>query len=109
MVVGNSISFMVNGVQRIGVTDSSFTSGAPGIMAFDSATADNWSGGTASFQVSYQSTDAQGVKSYDVLSTNDGYGPQDSAGAGSDESRCRGCPQLPDRAPGPVRAAKHLR
>jgi hypothetical protein len=45
-------------------------------MAFDSATADNWSGGTASFQVSYQSTDAQGVKSYDVLSANDGYGSQ---------------------------------
>jgi hypothetical protein len=75
-VVGNSISFMVNGVQRIGVTDSSFTSGAPGIMAFDSASADNWSGGTAGFQVSYQSTDAQGVNSYDVLSDNDGYGPQ---------------------------------
>ena len=75
-VLGNSISFMVNGVERIGVTDSSFSSGAPGIMAFDSATADNWSGGTASFQVSYQSTDAQGVKSYDVLSANDGYGPQ---------------------------------
>jgi len=76
MALGNSISFMENGVQRIGITDSSFSSGAPGIMAFDSATADNWSGGTASFQVSYQSTDAQGVKSYDVLSTNDGYGPQ---------------------------------
>jgi hypothetical protein len=75
-VLGNSISFMVNGVQRIGVTDSSFSSGAPGIMAFDSATADNWSGGAASFQVSYQSTDAQGVQSYDVLSANDGYGPQ---------------------------------
>ena len=59
---------MVNGVERIGFTDNSFSSGAPGIVAFDSATADNWSGGTAGFQVSYQSTDAQGVKSYDVLS-----------------------------------------
>ena len=76
VVLGNSISFMVNGVERIGFTDSSFSSGAPGIVAFDSATADNWSGGTSGFQVSYQSTDAQGVKSYDVLSTNDGYGPQ---------------------------------
>ena len=66
--VGNSISFMEDGVQRIGVTDSSFTGGAPGIVANGSATADNWSGGSASFQVSYQSTDAQGVKSYDVLS-----------------------------------------
>ena len=77
VALGNSISFMVNGVQRIGITDSSFSSGAPGIMAFDSATADNWSAGSAGFQVSYQSTDAQGAKSYDVLSTNDGYGPQD--------------------------------
>src|SRR5208337_4490263 len=76
VALGNSISFMVNGVQRIGYTDSSFSGGSPGIMAFDSATADNWSAGTAGFQVSYQSTDGQGVKSYDVLSTNDGYGPQ---------------------------------
>ena len=66
----------MNGVQRLSVTDSSFSGGAPGIMAFGSATADNWAGGTASFQVSYHSTDAQGVKSYDVLSTNNGYGPQ---------------------------------
>ena len=76
VALGNSISFMVNGVQRIGITDSSFSSGAPGIMAFDSATADNWTAGTPGFQASYQSTDGQGVKSYDVLSTNDGYGPQ---------------------------------
>jgi S-formylglutathione hydrolase FrmB len=76
VAVGNSISFMVNGVERIGFTDNSFSSGAPGIVAFDSATADNWSGGTAGFQVSFQSTDAQGVKSYDVLSDNDGYGSQ---------------------------------
>jgi hypothetical protein len=75
-VLGNSISFMANGVQRIGLTDSSFTSGAPGIMINGSGTADNWAGGPASFQVSYQSTDAQGVNSYDVLSANDGYGPQ---------------------------------
>jgi Putative esterase len=76
VALGNSISFMVNGVQRIGISDSSLSTGAPGIMAFDSATADNWSAGTPGFQVSYQSTDGNGVKSYDVLSTNDGYGPQ---------------------------------
>jgi hypothetical protein len=76
VALGNSISFMVNGVQRIGFTDSSFSGGAPGIMAFDSSTADNWTAGTAGFQVSYQNTDGQGVKSFDVLSTNDGYGPQ---------------------------------
>ena len=45
-------------------------------MAYDSATGDNWSAGAAGFQVSYQSTDGQGVKSYDLLSNNDGYGPQ---------------------------------
>ena len=43
--VGSTISFLVNGVQRISVTDTSFTGGAPGIMAYGSATADNWSGG----------------------------------------------------------------
>ena len=75
-VLGNSISFTANGVERIGLTDSTFSSGAPGIMAFGSATVDNWSGSSASFQVNYQSTDAQGVKSYEVLSTDDGYGPQ---------------------------------
>ena len=45
--VGSTISFLVNGVQRISVTDSSFTGGAPGMMAYGNATADNWSGGNA--------------------------------------------------------------
>ena len=44
---GSTISFLVDGAPRISVTDSSFTGGAPGIMAHGSATADNWSGGTA--------------------------------------------------------------
>ena len=35
--VGGKISFLVNGVQRISVTDTSFTGGAPGIMAYGSA------------------------------------------------------------------------
>ena len=75
VAVGDTVSFLENGVQRIGVEDSSFTGGAPGIMAYDSGTADNWSGGQAGFQADYQSTDAQGVKYYDVISANDGYGP----------------------------------
>jgi len=74
--VGNTISFMENGVQRIGVSDGSFTGGAPGMMAYGNATADNWSGGNAGFQVSYRSTNAQGVQYYNVISANDGYGPQ---------------------------------
>ena len=32
-------------------------------------------GGQAGFQADYQNTDAQGVKYYDVISANDGYGP----------------------------------
>ena len=76
VAVGNTIAFQVNGVQRIAVADSTFTGGAPGIMASGNAQADNWSGGTAGFQVSYQSTDATGIKSYDVISANNGDGPQ---------------------------------
>ena len=76
VAVGDTISFLENGIQRIGAADDSFTGGAPGIMAYGNATADNWSGGTAGFQADYQSTDAQGIKSYDVISANDGYGPQ---------------------------------
>ena len=50
--MGSRIAFLVNGVQRISVTDSSFTGGRPGIMAFGSADADNWSGGNgASYSV----------------------------------------------------------
>ena len=63
-------------MQRIAVSDSTLTGGAPGIMANGNATADNWSGGTAGFEVNYLSTDAQGIKSYDVISANNGYGPQ---------------------------------
>ena len=35
-----------DGTERIAVTDTTITGGAPGLMTFDSATADNWSGGT---------------------------------------------------------------
>ena len=47
VAAGSKISFLEDGVQRISVTDSSFTGGAPGIMAYGRADADNWSGGTA--------------------------------------------------------------
>ena len=43
--VGSTISFLQNGVERIAVTDTSLTGGAPGIMSFGAATADNWTGG----------------------------------------------------------------
>jgi hypothetical protein len=74
--VGNTIAFLQDGVERIAVTDSTVTGGAPGIMANGNAQADNWSAGTAGFQVNYMGTDTQGVKSYDVISANNGYGPQ---------------------------------
>ena len=86
LAVGNTIAFLANGVERIAVTDSTVSGGAPGIMASDSATADNWTGGAAGFQADYLSTDANGVKTYDVISANDGYGPQTAPCAGSDES-----------------------
>ncbi len=76
VAVGNTISFQVNGVQRIGVSDGTLTGGAPGILASGAATAGAWSGGSAGFQVSYASTDSNGVKSYSVISANNGDGPQ---------------------------------
>ena len=76
LAVGNTIAFLANGVERIAVTDSTVSGGAPGIMASDSATADNWTGGAAGFQVDYLSTDANGIKTYDVISANNGYGPE---------------------------------
>ena len=44
--VGSRISLQQDGTVRLAVTDSALTGGAPGLMTFDSATADNWSGGT---------------------------------------------------------------
>ena len=76
VAVGNTISFQVNGVQQIAVTDGSYTGGAPGIVAYDNPRADNWSGGNAGFEVSYLGTDAQGIRSYNMISASNGYGPQ---------------------------------
>jgi uncharacterized membrane protein len=45
--VGSTISFLQNGVQRISVTDTALTGGAPGIMAYGTSRADNWAGGPA--------------------------------------------------------------
>ena len=51
--VGSTISFLQNGVQRLSVTDSSITGGAPGIMAAGAAAAANWSGGSATSSATY--------------------------------------------------------
>ena len=80
--VGSTISFLQDGVVRISVTDSSITGGAPGILTFGTAKADNWVGATASstglptMQVQYTGTDANGVASYNVVSADNGYGTQ---------------------------------
>ena len=62
-------------------TDSSITGGAPGIMAYGNAEAGNWSGGNAAltprFQATYMSTDSNGIQSYQVISSDNGYGPQE--------------------------------
>jgi hypothetical protein len=76
VAAGNTIAFLENGVLRVGVSDSTLTGGAPGIMAFGTAVAGHWSGGNAGFQVSYVSTDAQGIRSYSVISADNGDGPQ---------------------------------
>ena len=76
MVVGSTIAFMENGVERIAAGDTSLSGGAPGIMSNGTGQVGNWSGGTAGFEVHYLSTDANGVASYDVISANNSDGPQ---------------------------------
>ncbi|MGA9671465.1 MAG: alpha/beta hydrolase-fold protein, partial [Terracidiphilus sp.] len=76
MAVGNTLSFLENGVERIAVFEPSFSGGSPGIIANGTGAVSNWSGGTAGFEVHYLSTDVNGVESYHVISANNGYGPQ---------------------------------
>ena len=76
MVVGSTLSFLENGVERIALYDSSWAGGAPGILASGTGAARDWSGGTTGFQADYLSTNAAGVESYDMISADDGYGPQ---------------------------------
>ena len=76
MAVGSTLSFLVNGAEKIAVYDNSWTGGVPGIVAYGTGTADNWSGGSAGFEAHYLSTDANGVQSYDMISASNGYGPQ---------------------------------
>ena len=45
--VGSTISFLQNGVTRITATDTSITGGAPGIITYGKAKADNWVGAGA--------------------------------------------------------------
>ena len=71
--VGSTISFLQNGVQRIAVTDSSFTGGAPGIMAYGNSTADNWTGANATTGTTYSvGGTASGLSGTVVLQDNGG-------------------------------------
>ena len=109
VAVGNTISFQVNGVERIGVSDGTLTGGAPGILASGTADGGHLVRRERRLPGLYASTDSSGVKSYSVISDNNGDGPQSAARADPDEPGRRGGAQLPLRAPGRGRAGHHLR
>src|SRR5262249_26325387 len=44
---GSRLALSVNGVERVVVTDAGLTGGAPGLMTYGLAQADNWAGGDA--------------------------------------------------------------
>jgi hypothetical protein len=75
MARGTTISFLQDGVERISVFDDNLYGGAPGVMAFDTATADNWSAATANFEAHFLGADANRVESYNMSSNYNGYGP----------------------------------
>ncbi|MDA8046050.1 MAG: alpha/beta hydrolase-fold protein, partial [Actinomycetota bacterium] len=74
--VGNTIALLENSTVVASASDPAYSGGAPGVMASGTTTADNWSGGSAGFQVYYSGTDASGISYYDMISANDGYGVQ---------------------------------
>ena len=50
-VTGSTLSFSENGAVEITATDTSLTGGAPGIMAYSTATAGNWVGGDGTYSI----------------------------------------------------------
>ncbi len=74
--VGSTLAFLVDGVEVIAAYDNTYTSGAPGIMSYGTGQVDNWSGGTAGLQVHYLGAGANGVGTYDMISADNGHGPQ---------------------------------
>ena len=57
---------------RVSVTDTSFTGGAPGIMAYGNSTADNWSGGSVGAATYTVSGTVSGLSGTVVLQDNGG-------------------------------------
>lgn len=80
MAIGSTIVFLENGRLRLSASDSSLSGGAPGIMIYGTGAAADWSGGdvfaNVGFQAYYTSTDAQGVRSYEIFSADNGPGPE---------------------------------
>jgi putative esterase len=80
MAVGDTVAFLVNGVERIAAGATDLSGGAPGIMATGTAQADNWAGGTAGFEVhplgGADVNGVSGVTDYDTISASNGPGPQ---------------------------------
>jgi hypothetical protein len=76
MVVGTTLAFMEDGIERIAAYDNTYAGGAPGIVAYGTGPLGTWSGGGAGFEVHHLSTDSSGVESYDVISAKNGDGPQ---------------------------------
>src|SRR5262249_49547034 len=72
--VGSTISFLQNGVAQVTATDSSVTAGAPGIMTFGTALADNWVGGGAGSPSSTYSIGGRVVGSAGTLVLQDNAG-----------------------------------
>ena len=70
--VGSKISLLLNGTAVISVTDTSFTGGSPGIVAYGNPTADNWSGGNASGATFTVGGTVSGLSGTVVLQDNGG-------------------------------------
>src|SRR4029077_18382635 len=66
---GSTISLSENGVQKLSASDATVTGGAPGIMAHENSTADNWTGGAAD---SPGTGGSRGTTSYSVGGTVSG-------------------------------------
>ena len=76
MAVGNTLAFMENGVERIAVYDNSYVGGAPRNRGTWRRTGRQLVRRDSRFEVHYLSTDSNGVEIYDMISANNGYGPQ---------------------------------
>ena len=80
VAAGSTITFLENGIQRLSVSDTSLSGGAPGIMIYGPGTVGSWSGGNASrnapLEIHYMRTAASGVKWYQVISADNGPAPQ---------------------------------